>query len=381
MFKPSEIPAVISWCVFLCFVAAGRAPAQDGGKYLKAKFTGYQSCASTSCHGGGSLHNESIFYDKNDVHRNASGILGKGTSQRIAEAIGIAGDPGRAAQCTVCHSPMEAVPAERLVKDVKPDRGVGCESCHGPAEPWLRFHTRRDVKFEQIVAAGLRDLNDLYGRANACVACHLNLDEPIRRAGHPELFFELDRQCMAQPPHYKDERPSLGPRSWLTGQAVALREMSWKLSAQRDERLAVRWKALVWLLRKTEAGRKELPEGEDFSAMQSGADRLARAAAQAIWSKNQIAAQTKDYLSLHAEFGDAKNDKTELRRRAEVLAPAIIRLWSALKTQGAADSSGAFEPALVVAAKLAKEQESFDPPAFAGQLAELQKAFERVSKP
>lgn len=366
--------------VILGWICVTRARAEDELKYSKAKFTGSPSCSSTSCHGGGTLHNESIIYEKKDKHAFASGILEKGTSRRICEALGIVGDPGRAAQCNICHSPMQAVPPERLVKDVKAELGVGCEACHGPAEPWLRFHTRRDVNFEQLVAAGLRDMNDIYGRANVCVACHLNLDESIRNAGHPELNFELDGYSIAQPPHYIDKRPSLGPRSWLTGQAAALRELSWKLATKRDERLVARWKALVWLLRKTESGKGELPENADFAAMQSAADRLARTAARNIWTKIQVSTLLKDYVSLHAEFNAPKSDKAELRRRAEVLAMAIDRLWEALKKEGGTDSA-AFELVLNDTYKLSREQDDFDSSAFARSLEKLEAAFNRLPKP
>ena len=355
------------------------AQAADDAKAVKLKFTGSPSCASTSCHGGGTGRNECVIYERKDRHFISYGILGKGTSQRIAEALGITGDPGKAAQCNVCHAPMQGVPLERLLKDVRADRGVGCEACHGPAENWLRFHTRPDVNFQQIVATGMRDLNDIYGRANTCVACHSNLDEPIRRAGHPELFFELDGQALAEPPHYKDERPSLGPRQWLTGQAAALRELSWKLAAKRDEALVPRWKALVWLLRKTEAGKKELPQGEDFGTMQSAADQLARNAAKTLWTKEQVAALLKEYTGLRAEFSDPKADKAELRRRAEVLVPAIDRLWRAYRKE--TDAGSAFsEPALDHANLVAREGEDFEPSKFASALEQLQAAFANGAK-
>ena len=345
---------------------------------LKAHFTGAQSCASSGCHGGGSGHNESLIFEKKDRHVVAAGILAKGTSLRIAEALGIQGEPSAAAQCTVCHSPMQAVAADRLAKDLKkPDRGVSCETCHGAAGEWLRFHTRPDVTYQQIVALGLRDLNDLYGRANACVACHLNLDEPIRKAGHPELFFEFDSQSLAEPPHYKDARPSLGPRSWLTGQAVALRELSWKLETQKDEPLAARWKALVWLLGKTDSGRKELAESGDFAAMKTAADRLAHTAARTTWTKNQVMSQMKDCVAAHSDFGDAKIERVEHRRRAEVLMPAIDRLWAAWKKEGGANAP-AFEPALDAAFRLAREQEDFEPSKFAAALEELEKILRQV---
>ena len=355
---------------------ATRACAADELAISKAHFTGAQSCASSSCHGGGAGHNESLIFERKDKHAVAAGILGKGTSLRIAEALGIKGDPSLAAQCTVCHSPMQAVAPERMMKGVTADRGVSCESCHGAAEQWLRFHTRKDVTYPQILAVGLRDMNDLHGRANVCVACHLNLDEPLRKAGHPELFFEFDSQSLAEPPHYKDARPSLGPRSWLTGQAVALREMSWKLEAQRDEDLAARWKAMVWMLRKMESGRKELPDGGDFTATKNAADRLARAASRTVWTKNQVMALLKEYAAAHAEFGDEKIAKTDHRRRAEVLMPAIDRLWAAWKNEGGTVPPE-FEPALDAAFKLAREQEDFEPVKFAAALLELEKALGR----
>ncbi|MEO6785737.1 MAG: multiheme c-type cytochrome [Chthoniobacteraceae bacterium] len=350
-------------------------------------FTGAQSCASSSCHGGGTGRNEFLIYNRKDRHVFAAGILGKGTSLKIAEALGI-GDPTTSAQCTVCHSPMEAVPASRLAAELKPppdhkpnpDRGVSCEACHGAAGEWLRFHTRPDVTYQQILGTGLRDLIDITGRANVCVACHLNLDESIRHAGHPELFFELDGQAIAEPPHYVDVRPSLGPRSWLTGQAVALREMSWKLATKRDERLLARWKALVWLLQTTEDGKKELPAGEDFSAMQSAADRLAQQAARNLWTRTQVSSLLKQYVSLHREFGDGKTDRTELRRRAEVLVPAIDRLWAALKKEGGMVAPEV-EKDLDAAYVLARQQDDFEPAQFAVALSQLEATLDHHLKP
>lgn len=358
---------------------AASAAAAEVRTAVTARFTGSPSCSSTSCHGGGTGHNESIIYERRDPHAVAHGILGKGTSMRISEALGIS-DPMHAAQCTVCHAPMQGVPADRLVKEAKADRAVGCEACHGPAENWLRFHVRPDATFAQIVSAGMRDLNDVYGRANTCIACHLNLDESIRAAGHPELFFELDGQCMAQPPHYKDQRPAIGPRSWLTGQAAALRELSWKLAAKKDERLQQRWKATLWLLRKTDAGKRGLPETADFAAMQTAADKLAKQAANGSWTREQLAKQLADYIYVRAEFTDPKADRTELRRRAEVLVPALDRLWQALKKEGGAQSPD-FEQGLDLANLLARDGEDFDPVRFAAALERLEVAFGKASKP
>ena len=39
------------------------------------------------------------------------------------------------------------------------------------------------------VGAGMRDLRNFYVRANTCVACHQNVDQELRTAGHPLLTF------------------------------------------------------------------------------------------------------------------------------------------------------------------------------------------------
>lgn len=354
-------------------ILASPAYAVDSSKLLQAKFTGSPSCSSTGCHGGGANHNEAIIYEHKDRHAISYGILGKGTSLRIAEALGIKGDPGQDARCSVCHAPMQGVARDRLIRNVVPDRGVGCESCHGPAENWIRFHTRPDVSYEQVVAAGLRDMNDIYGRANSCIGCHLNLDEPLLQAGHPELFFELDRQTLAEPPHYKDSRPSLGPRSWLTGQAASLREISWKLSDKKDEALVPRWNALVWLLRMTELGKSTLPADGSYAAMQTAADGMARQAAAAMWTKAELAAQLKEYVST-SEF-EGKGEQKDLRRKAEVLMPAIDRLWRAWKKEdGNEKPTAGVDAAMDRASLLARQQDDFRPAKFADALQDVRTA-------
>ena len=92
---------------------------------------------------------------------------------------------------------------------------------------------------------------------------------------------------------------------------------------------------------------------------------------------NQVVAVLKDCLAAHPEFGDPKIEKTEHRRRAEVLVPAIDRLSAAWKKEGGT-ASPAFETALDDAARLAREQEDFEPAKFAGALQELEKAFKQI---
>ena len=340
------------------------------------RFTGAPSCASSSCHGGGPGKDQSLSWTRKDIHSRAHSILANARSARMAETLKL-GDPAKAARCTVCHSPLDAVPPERFVRDAKADTGVACESCHGPAEPWLRTHTRPDLNHAQRIAAGMRELRDFYQRANACIACHQNLDPELLRAGHPELFFDFDGQMAAQPPHWKDAGTWLGPRAWLVGQAAALREMSWKLTGTRNDALAQRVRGLAWLLRHTESGAGILPDESARPAeMQAAADRLAQAAAKLDWSRDTTAKLLRIYSCKNLEFRDATDATDILRRRAEVLVLAIDRLWSALKADGA--KSPTLDTALSVTADQARAQTGFDKVRFAAALLQIEVALERM---
>ena len=362
----------VSVALFCSFTARAAEPA-----IAAPRFVGSQSCKSSSCHGGGADKNQSITWERKDAHTKAHEILGIDRSKRMAESLGI-GDPQKSGRCTICHSPMEALPASRLMPNTKIDRGVSCETCHGPAEKWRLFHTRPDVSHDQRIASGLREAGDFYHRANVCIACHHNLDAGLIAAGHPEMFFELDGQMAAEPPHWTDEGTWLGPRAWLTGQAAALREFSWKLTSGTDAKLVARWKSLAWLLRKTEAG-ASLPNTDDFAAMQAAADRVSRAASRQEWSKDSTMRLLKLYTGLTDDFRDGKTEPADLRRRGEVLVLAIDRLWAALKTNANLSSDG-FEKALSILKGESKRQEGFDPATYAAALQSVEAALELLPK-
>ncbi len=230
------------------------------------------SCKSSSCHGGaGEKRGQYFTWSQKDFHTRAFAILTDARSQRIAETLGISATTGN--RCTICHSPMQAIAPSRLTSGVDPHESVSCEACHGAAEAWLRGHTRTDWTYATRVGAGMRDLKNFYVRANTCVACHQNLDADIAGAGHPELFFELDQQSVDEPKHWRDAEGS-GARLWFVGQAVALRELSWRLAQNQNanDGTKAQWHALVWLLNKAEPTIVE----SDYATMQTQADTLAR---------------------------------------------------------------------------------------------------------
>ena len=348
-------------------------------------FVGAQGCKSSSCHGGaGPKRSQYITWSRYDFHTKAYPVLITARSARIAEGLGIA-QAQTSASCTVCHSPLQSVAPSRLARTVHPDEGVSCESCHGAAGSWLRGHTRPDWTYNMRVGAGMRDLRSLYVRANTCVACHQNLAPELLKAGHPDLFFEMDGQSVAQPKHWQDEEPWSGLREWLTGQAVALREMSWALTnAPTDELSNARWNGLAWLCATaTAAGNIASPVSQpsnapgigDFTSMQTQADALARRAAVSNWSETSARTLMLELASTDGEFVGKDAAKPVLAQRAKRLVLALDRLAYALnKNRGWRLK---VDPELNVLFQDVKVLDNFEAGAFAAHLRSFREALDK----
>jgi len=331
-------------CICLLFAAGvGSLSAKEPRQIRESggAFVGSIGCKSSSCHGGaGPKRSQSITWSQKDFHTKAYAILLNARSERIAEGLGIAAAQS-SARCTVCHSPFQSAVPSSLTRTAHPDEGVSCETCHGAAGGWLRGHTRPDWTYNTRVAAGMRDLRNLYVRANACVACHQNLAPELLQAGHPDLFFELDSQSVAEPKHWRDEEPWNGLREWLTGQAVALREMSWALAndPQNDAFSIARWNGLAWLCATaTSAGSipspvsqpSSTPGRSDFTSTQMQADALARRASTSNWSDSSALSLLVALASVDAEFTAKETANQLLGQRAKRLVLALDRLANAL---------------------------------------------------
>jgi hypothetical protein len=270
-----------------------------------------------------------------------------------------------------------------------PDEGVSCESCHSAAESWLRGHTRKDWTYAMRVTAGMRDLRSFYVRANTCVACHQNLESDILKAGHPELTFELDGQSVAEPKHWRDDDPSSGPRAWLVGQAVALREMSWALSKNGtpDPTEINRWKGLAWLLANTTAQQTNLPvisqpteltSPSIFAGVQQQADSLARRAAQSQFGDDFARQLLRTLAATDSDFVASKETSADLLfHRAQRLVLALDRLSVALSRQ---TQDVARDRALNQLFDDIRSRSDFQAPRFADHLRNFRAAIEN-SKP
>ena len=297
-----------------------------------AKFVGSVGCRSSSCHGGaGEKRSQYIIWSQKDFHTRAYAILLDARSARIGEAVGVS-QPQSSARCTVCHSPFQSVAQTRLTSTARPDEGVSCESCHGAAEPWLRGHTRTDWTYATRVSAGMHDLRNLYVRANACVACHQNVDADILKAGHPELVFELDSQSVNEPKHWRDDDPAIVPRNWLTGQAVALREITSALiKSPPDQRsqLLDQENALVWLLDKTGFG-NDLSKLSAFPGIHQGANEIAERAAKWNPTSDSLMVILQTLAACDSEFRSTNTSRQNLFYRALRVTLALERLAFAL---------------------------------------------------
>ncbi len=330
---------------FSCGLFLAASLEAHAGLAPDARYVGAVGCKSSSCHGGvGEKNGQYLTWVREDFHARAFAPLTNARSARIAETLGLA-NPAESPRCTICHSPLAAAAPARLRKSADPREGVSCESCHGAAGHWWRGHTRTDWTYATRVGAGMRDLRSVYVRANTCVACHQNLDSEIAAAGHPELCFELDRQSTEEPKHWRDPEGS-GPRLWLTGQAVALRELSWRLTSAADGPTEAQAAALRWLLAEVTAADPALPRIDPAAPpaqAQQQADSLARAAAAARLPN--VAA---------------------IRQRLLRLAPADFRQAERLVL--ALEALGGASPELRAALRA---REAFEPAAFAEHLRKL----------
>jgi hypothetical protein len=327
------VARVLFLLIFLAEIASVLAKEVKQTRETAAQFVGAVGCRSSSCHGGaGEKRNQHITWSRQDFHAKAFAILTSARSQRIAEGAGIT-DAATNARCTICHSPLQSVAQTRLASTAHPDEGVSCESCHNAAGPWLRGHTRKDWTYAMRVSAGMRDLKSLYVRANSCVACHQNIDVDLLKAGHPALVFDLDSQSTNEPKHWKDEDPWSGARSWLIGQAVALREVSWRSRTDAEPAPDAHETslALAWLLARVTLAEPTL---SDLEPLQEQADNLARQ----VWNPNSNSTMSilRTLAETDSEFVASKQTSLQFFYRAKRLALALDSLTRAINANGGA---------------------------------------------
>jgi hypothetical protein len=159
----------------------------------------------------------------------------------------------------------------------------------------------------------------------------------------------------------------MGPRSWLTGQAVALREITWALiKSPPDQRsqLLDQENALVWLLDKTGFG-NDLSKFSAFPGIQQSANEIAERAAKWNPTSDSMMSILQTLAACDSEFQATNGSKENLFYRALRVTLALERLAVALNL------SPKIEKELNALRSDVQRHYDFDVAAFAGHLRAL----------
>ena len=342
--------------------ASGGSPGAVASMADPVRQVGAAGCQSSMCHGGASPSRDQFtIWSRQDFHSRAYATLVTARSVRIAESLGIS-SAVESARCTICHAPFADLPVDHLASGNIVADGVSCESCHNGAAGWLRGHTRYDWTYSDRINAGMRNLRSVYVRANTCVACHQVIDPALVKAGHPDLTFELDGQTASEPRHWTEKADWFGPKAWLVGQAVALREISRQISTEGidDRDLVNQQNALVWLLGRV--------PGIGWSyAGRTGTGGLApwsNQVAQTVSGREWIPETSRQALTAlsgaSGTFLDNGVPLPEREMRAERLVLGLDRLFKSLHPE----SSAAGQPELSALFAAVQDRAHFNPREF-----------------
>ena len=241
------------------------------------------------------------------------------------------------------------------------DKDFSCANCHGGAESWILSHTRPDYPRAALEKLGMRALGSAYQRANSCVACHQNLSDSLVKANHPPLIFELDGLLVEEPKHWREDADFSHARTWLVGQAVALREAAAQSAREPDARRDAEIEAINQLLTASETGW----QGGAATDLIHTADEFAKRISSAPMTVAQTRAALDNLIRNRKPFeiGAFATVAAEYRMwavgyYAERVALAIDRLNQSLIASG--QKTAFAEEALDVLFKAAQPPKSFD---------------------
>ncbi len=342
-------------------IFAATAPTQDNVRYV-----GAVTCQSSMCHGGASPSRDQFtIWSHADFHSRSYATLVTARSVQIAAGAGIA-DATKSPSCTVCHAPLAG---HDLAPTATVTEGVSCEACHGGAAAWLRSHTRPDYSYANRVQAGMRDMRSAFVRANTCVACHQVIDPALIKAGHPELTFELDGQAASEPRHWTEKADWFGPKAWIVGQAVALREVCRQsLKARLSDRiLREQTDAISWVLFRAGFGPATLEEvssGDTEEEYAAWSNQLAQNISAHEWTSAMTQKTLTGLAGSSLDFTHDGISPAQSQLRAERLVLGLDRLFKALHGNDAAPGSAE----LAALFDSVQDRTQFDPQKFSGQL-------------
>jgi len=343
--------------VAVCLPRAASAEPAGASRVL-----GADSCATSGCHGGagpnrGAYH----IWKRSDPHARAAATLSNGQSGAMARQMGI-GSAVESASCTACHAPMRNVEPSLFAPGSKAQaEDFSCANCHGGAEQWILSHTRPDYPKAALEKLGMRPLGTAYQRANNCVACHQNLSDELVKANHPPLLFELDGLLLEEPKHWREDADFSHAKTWLVGQAVALREAAAQAAREPGDARTAEIEAIKALLVASGTGW----DGGAGADLVRAADDYAKRISDAPMTPAQARAALDNLLRHRKPFevGAFAAVAADYRMRAvghyaERVALAIDRLNQSVIAQG---GKAAFaEQSLDALFKAAQPPKSFD---------------------
>ncbi|MEY3173848.1 MAG: hypothetical protein RLZZ436_1762 [Planctomycetota bacterium] len=219
---------------------------------VPGRLTGANSCAASSCHGGGRVAEDLSFaasqvWQRRDPHARAWQVLTQPLALEMMRRLAAPGtEPIPATEdtrCLNCHVSTESPYAEARVSETVNHRdGVSCESCHGAASGWLAEHTTarwRGYSAKRKAELGFIDTTgDLLKRAQICADCHVggegkDVNHDLIAAGHPRLDFDFRVFHANEPRHWTaggpgdrnralnvELRQAFEAEAWLAGQVA-----------------------------------------------------------------------------------------------------------------------------------------------------------------
>ena len=242
--------------------ANGTASAQEFDPLAESnyRYVGSASCAAAACHGGARLTEGRSFaayqiWVRKDPHARAYEVLSDPQSVRMMKLLypQQTDSPRRATEdrtCLACHATgvefQSTTPISRNELTLASD-GVSCEACHGAAKDWIGPHREQQWKYrplsEKQQLGFVETENDLSGRAQMCVECHVgapgrDVNHDLIAAGHPRLDFELSTFHAKLPKHWDwnrttqsgevhieriEEKAAFEAQEWMVGQLVSAR--------------------------------------------------------------------------------------------------------------------------------------------------------------
>jgi hypothetical protein len=335
-----------------------------GDPAVESRVLGSDSCATSGCHGGAGLNRGAAsIWKRSDPHFHAAATLTNGQSTAMAQKMGIESAPD-SVSCTACHAPMKNVQPALLMPsfDAKAaDKDFSCANCHGGAEQWILSHTRPEYPRAALEKLGMRPLGTAYQRANACVACHQNLSDELVKANHPPLIFELDGLLLEQPKHWREDADFSHAKTWLVGQAVALRETAAQAQKQPGEARVAEIEAIQEVLLASETGWERKSPADLVKAADDFAKKISSApmsAAQTRAALGKLMRYRKPFeLSAFANVA-AEQRMRAVGHYAERVALAIDRLNQSLIAAG--EKAAFAEESLDELFKAAPPPKSFD---------------------